>query len=331
MSPLTCQHIQRRLLEPEAGRLSADEQDHLNLCPVCWAFARDVQGSGALVASVARQVQAQSPTLLPPALKNRVRAQIRHELAQSGTPPVAEPQPARVIALHGRRGEWLNEMRERLAAALVRWRWAAVAGAVALVFAAATVQYLQTRPIAKLEFASGPTALRTASLAQQHEGVGQWACRRGATLSTQANAAAHFRVGEGVDAAMAGDTTLQVLEKEKIALTQGTVWLHVTPGGKGFKVETPAALVQVTGTRFGVTVNGRETRVEVAEGSVAVTQEQSRGKVTAGLTLTAGPGGVTAPAPRAEGTNPPGWVGSLLAAERVARAGTYLPSLGKRP
>src|SRR5262249_51258969 len=151
---------------------------------------------------------------------------------------------------------------------------------------------LHIQPIGNLEYANGETSLRTHAVAQTLSGLGRWIYHRGATLSTADTAAAVFNLGSGVHAEMSGATALKLLGTEKLALERGSVWLNVTPGGKGFEVETPFGLVKVTGTKFGVTVNDHETRVEVAEGSVAVSQAQGAGKVTAGQTLTASAAGI---------------------------------------
>lgn len=328
MNNVLCQNLQRRLLESPAGPLGAAEREHLRGCPDCRAFAQDVVPAGALLASAARQGERHAATALPEGLKSRVLCQIEEQQAREARRPAASVRAGAERPGLFARLEWRASLAP-LAGAALRWRWAAAACLVLLLAGAGVRDYWQKRPLGRLEFACGPTTLGQG--APPHEGLGAWACPRGTTLSTPQNASALFSVGEGVHAAMAQGTRLQLLEKESLALQQGSVWLHVTPGGKGFKVQTPFGLVQVTGTQFGVTVTDRETRVDVAEGSVLVSQAQRQGRVTAGLALTADAAGITAPATRPEGVNLPAWLDQLLIAKKMADASSYVPSIGKRP
>lgn len=329
MNTLHCQDLQARLLELKAAGLSEAERAHLRECPACRDFAQDVIAPGTALTALAHQMQRQAPAILPPDLKNRVLGTIRQKLENEARDAAAASQAAQAPANGGKPPrEWtwgalLNGLTGH-------WQWAA-ACALLLCVTAVSINTYQGRPIGRLEFASGLTSLIADSMHRRHEGVGNWQYGRGATLNTEAQSAAIFSIGADVRVAMAGDTELKILSKTSLELKTGSVWLSVNPGGKGFKVETPHGLVQVTGTHFGVEVTSNATKVEVTKGSVAVSQGASQGNVTAGNMLTSGAAGVTAATPRPTGLTDPGWVTTLLTTEQKAQNGNWLPSIGKNP
>jgi len=316
-----CQSIQQHLLEEDGSELSPRQTRHIAECAACAEIQRDAAQTGALLAAVGSQIRQSDAFALPLALDGRVRRQVMDRLAQ----PVASAAVARRIEMDSEpsRG-WLESLR----ALLWRSRWAMAATVIILLLGFSGFRLVAHRPIGALEFAAGTTLLGHASGAQPHTGVGEWACREGSSLTTREGSMALFSLGGAVRAAMRPSTSIQVASVRKINLKEGSVWLRVTHGGKGFAVQTPAALVTVTGTSFGVTVDGQgSTHVEVAEGGVAVTQAAAADKVTAGYAMTAGSGGIEAPVVRSEGKQLPAWVEALLGAEKIAHAGSYLPSV----
>lgn len=326
MNTLHCQNLQARLLEMKAGGLSEAERVHLGQCPACREFAQDVGAPGASLNAVAHQLQSQSPIVLPAALKNKVLQQMRQKLEAGELEAAAAPIINEASPQNARRAWNWTELLGRL---LGQWRWAAACATLACI-ALMVVNTLNQRPIGRLEFVNGLLSMVSDSLARHHEGVGNWEYKRGATLETDEKSSARFKIGNEVFAAIDKNTKVQIHNKQSLALNQGSVWLSVTPGGKGFRVETPFGLVRVTGTQFGVTVTASKTLVEVREGSVEVSQAQGLGKVTQGQTLTADASGVAAASPRPEGTDYPGWVTSLKASADKAYSGNYLPSIGWR-
>lgn len=329
MNTLHCQNLQARLLEMKAGGLSEAERVHLGQCPACREFAQDVSAPGAALTAVAQQLQRQSPITLPAGLKNSVLQKMSPKLAAEERAAAPTPQAAEAGRNTPQRERDWSELLGTVLGQW-RWRWAAACAALACI-AIVVLNTLDQRPIGRLEFVNGLISLVSDSMARHHEGVGNWEYKRGATLETDGNSSARFKIGEEVFAAIASNTKIQIHNKQSLALNKGSVWLSVTPGGKGFRVETPFGLVRVTGTQFGVTVTARQTLVEVREGSVEVSQAQGLGRVTQGKVLTADASGISAASPRPEGTDYPGWVNSLKASADKAYSGNYLPSIGKRP
>lgn len=87
-----------------------------------------------------------------------------------------------------------------------------------------------------------------------------------------------LKIGPNVDAFVEAPARLQLTAQEgELKLQEGSVFLQITPGGKGFEVHTPGGILRDIGTKFGVNVVSATARVEthVTEGTVQV----HRGKV----------------------------------------------------
>ena len=102
---------------------------------------------------------------------------------------------------------------------------------------------------------------------------------------------------------------------------------RVNPDARGFKVWTPAGVVRVTGTVFGVGVVGDVTRVDVAEGAVIASTLADSTSVSEGNWFQMGAGETQGPQARPDEKEVPDWVYQLRNAEAKAGEATYLPSL----
>ncbi|MDF1633774.1 FecR domain-containing protein [Mycoplana sp. MJR14] len=71
-----------------------------------------------------------------------------------------------------------------------------------------------------------------------------------------------------------GDTVLD--------LESGTIWARAQRGGRGLKVETPAAAAAIRGTDWSLTVDGDKTSLAVLEGTVELTNAQGSVQVRQG-------------------------------------------------
>lgn len=129
--------------------------------------------------------------------------------------------------------------------------------------------------------------------------------------------------------AMKPNTEICIESETEIKLEQGSVWLWVQPGGKGYKVQTQFGTVQVLGTSYGVTIYEDSMTVEVAEGKVKVVGHGSDVVIEGGERVIVGQDAIGNIGGRAAGRELPNWVRQL---EQNPPAASYLPSLGtERP
>ncbi|WEK45189.1 MAG: FecR family protein [Candidatus Andeanibacterium colombiense] len=95
-----------------------------------------------------------------------------------------------------------------------------------------------------------------------------------ADASTGVGERRQFRLADGSEVELNTDSALDLDfdgAGRSVRLRRGEAWFHVAKaGGKPFRVATSNALVTVTGTRFYVRRDNRQTRVAVEEGRVEV-------------------------------------------------------------
>lgn len=88
----------------------------------------------------------------------------------------------------------------------------------------------------------------------------------------------------GVRAIVQAPQTLTVIDRQRVALREGTAWFHVPRGAEGFEVRTPEILVTDLGTEFGVISRpDAADEVHVFKGRVKVEALHGAGE---GATLT---------------------------------------------
>ncbi|HUT22931.1 MAG TPA: FecR family protein [Sumerlaeia bacterium] len=334
MRDFACEELQIKVLDSPARSLSRRERRHIRSCPACADAVGNARAVGVGLATLAREA-AEAPTRgLPGELKDRVRGDLlgrlgRNQERNQMRAPASFRAPG--LAPRPREGSRLTGLLSPPPRVRRRLAWGLAAAALATVVGIGLVQTAGRRPVGQLEFATAEVTVRESSGTRLCAGVGQWSYGRASTLETAAEAMGIFRLEGGVRGALADSTTVEIVDANRVELKQGAVWVHVPPRGpvsrKGFHVRSPHCLVRVTGTSFGVSVEGGETRVEVTEGTVAVGRPGEETTVTAGERLRASESGFGAPSSRSEGTRLPGWTEALLSMEKDAHDGQYVPSL----
>ena len=310
-----CTQLQAQLLDDPNGPLDETARRHLATCPVCREVARDAREIGGLLEQPGRD----APPLLPAELREAVGRRIQARLAAGASPRAnAARPPATVHTL----------ARDAAAPRLPKWGALAAAALALVILGWALWHPAASARVGQLDFMSGEFRLRAAAGGERAPG----ALGPGDRLHTAQDCVGWISLGDDreVRVAVAPDTRLSIIDRTRLELEQGQVWLGVEPGGEGFQVATAQAVVRVTGTRFGVVVAGGATQVDVTEGSVQVASPTGRvARLAAGETLSATAAGeLTAPGPRAEGREHPRWVTTAAALEQAHAKARYLPSVG---
>jgi hypothetical protein len=94
-----------------------------------------------------------------------------------------------------------------------------------------------------------------------------------------------LKIGPNVDVCVEGPAQLSLTDQEgELNLKDGSVFLDIMPGGKGFEVHTPAGILRDIGTKFGVHVAGDSVETHVTDGTVRIDRGNggSEGEVRAG-------------------------------------------------
>ncbi len=83
-------------------------------------------------------------------------------------------------------------------------------------------------------------------------------------------------IGTHVEACVEGPARVRLIAHEgKLELQEGSVFLQILPGGKGFEVHTPGGIIRDIGTKFGVHVSSDGTvETHVTAGTVEIDREQ---------------------------------------------------------
>lgn len=93
-------------------------------------------------------------------------------------------------------------------------------------------------------------------------------------------------IGPYVEACVEGPAKVKLLaHKGKLELLQGSVFLQISPGGRGFEVHTPAGIIRNIGTKFGVlALADGSVQTHVTSGVVEIERKpgEARQRVTAG-------------------------------------------------
>ncbi len=237
--------------------------------------------------------------LIDQLLREELGTDISPDLTDRIMMQVHGAQANRNAANAARGGQWL------------RSRWMPALAAAMLLMAAGV--WWISRP----EAYPGPTANGSYVVAEGG------ALRRGATLVTQASAAAQVALGGYVNMTVAPDSRLRIdgdTFNESVFLEKGEVTSQIDKHQGTFVVVTDQVQARVTGTKFSVSIamdrdasgaNIKRTTVKVIEGSVQVTDRGglisnpvSAVQVMAGASVTYPPI-APPPAATAEGAKPP--------------------------
>ena len=82
-------------------------------------------------------------------------------------------------------------------------------------------------------------------------------------------------IGTHVEACVEGPAKVRLIAHEgKLEIQEGSVFLQILPGGKGFEVHTPAGIIRDIGTKFGVHVAANGTvETHVTTGTVEIDRD----------------------------------------------------------
>lgn len=93
-------------------------------------------------------------------------------------------------------------------------------------------------------------------------------------------------IGPYVEACVEGPAKVKLLaHKGKLQLMEGSIFLQISPGGRGFEVHTPAGIIRNIGTKFGVLASADgSVQTHVTSGIVEIERSpgEARQRVTAG-------------------------------------------------
>jgi ferric-dicitrate binding protein FerR (iron transport regulator) len=123
-----------------------------------------------------------------------------------------------------------------------------------------------------VEWGSAGLERTSGGVPRWHEGAGRAELDAGDRIRLLAGGDASFELPGGSRARLGPDGVLAlraVGEETELELVAGRAAFEVQPGSP-FRVLTPLAMVEVTGTLFGVVHEGERTEVEVSEGEVTV-------------------------------------------------------------
>jgi hypothetical protein len=213
-----------------------------------------------------------------------IEAEIRKNFGLLHFAPAASPSPhlwTRIDAAIDRIESEADQIPTRSAPL----RWAAALAALAatiLVAAAVTIVARQGEPakptaVARLEkIGPGVTIFRTTAEGRSPIAIGG-EVRDGETITMDPGAAAIFTMPGVGRFRVSGGTTLKIAGLRLLELSGGELIADITPGGKGFTVQTPDARAVVRGTLFRIHAAHRRTALTVARG--VVTFGNARGLV----------------------------------------------------
>ena len=316
--------------------MSDRHRHHLEVCPLCREVAQEAAVTPAVLNAAARWAADRDPVALPKELKARVR---RQALARLGADPAAEPAtgPPTHFTVRTEADDPIPGWLDRLGSVFGVGMGRRMAWSCTILIAVGLVALIGVRrggggPIGQIDYAAPLATLHQGGDVFQQKGLAsKLPIHRHARIETAGDARAIAQLGEGARVRMTLDrgTEVRVAQSRHIELVKGSVWVRVEPEGKGFRVKTPNAVIEVTGTRFGVTVDQHQTRVDVAKGTVMVGRPAAEGRVelNSGFRLVVSGQGALKPMPRELGDALPGWVRAVLAKEDIAVGAAYLPSL----
>jgi len=315
--------------------LSDRHRRHLEVCPLCRDVAQEAAVTPAVLNAAARWASERDPVTLPKELKARVRCQA---LARLGVDPIAESatEPPTHFAVRKEADDLALGWFDRLGSVFGVGMGRRLAWSCAILIAVGLAALVGARrgggPIGQVDYAAPLATLHQGGDVFQQKGLAsKLPIHRHARIETAGDARAVAQLGEDARVRLTLDqaTEIRVVQSRRIDLDKGSVWLRVEPEGKGFLVKTPNAVIEVTGTRFGVTVDQGQTRVDVAKGTVLVglPAAKERVELKSGFRLVVKGQDILKPMPRELGDALPEWVLAVLAKEDMAAAGAYLPSI----
>ena len=261
-----CGEIQLSIVEFHGKDLEPGVLAHVESCPGCRKVLETVQGIEEPVVREADETSARIPVRLSPYLSRHVLEEIvkgRYEKER----------------YQGWLGSWRRfaDMLEKRP--VLRFCVRAVPVFVLLVGICVHAYFKREQYMRMVAaFVPADTSVRVVDgLVATSEAKGSW-----------------FDFGDHSRGALSNSAVLKLAGDRRVQLHKGSVWLDVTPDGRGFQVDTAFGLVTVLGTNFGVSLAGDNLRVEVARGTVTVTPPGGApSPVSAGqiaLAKTGGPG-----------------------------------------
>jgi ferric-dicitrate binding protein FerR (iron transport regulator) len=152
-----------------------------------------------------------------------------------------------------------------------------VALAAGLVVAAAGLSVLGLRTVEPVA-AAGTLAAVSGGIRERSGWLSSWRAMErgdvvmaGRTLQTGADGGATLALSGAVSARLDRDTRIEVIDRERLRLEQGTLYVDAGPNGgraSRLEVETGSGAVRHVGTQYELKLLGTGTRLRVREGSV---------------------------------------------------------------
>jgi len=175
--------------------------------------------------------------------------------------------------------------------------WLRVAAAMVVLCGIGLLAHLWTRPpvtagppaFAGVRIANADPGVTVLSGGERRQATGELPLRHGDMVETAYMRVASLVYRDGTrivlgpsTTATVGDPTGKETERKTIHLWHGTSTAHVAeqPEGRPLAITTPGAAAEVLGTRFRVSVDDAQTRVDVVEGKVKLTREADGASAT---------------------------------------------------
>lgn len=260
----------------------------------------------------ALRILAKGMSAPPPGLDRALLMPIRRRMTRDAR---AEPPPARPP-----RARPVRPARARFRFTAPGLGLAAAGGLFALAL------LWSVKPGAGVGEAAGPPAPPQQGLSVRAAGGRVWAAP---AATAKGGSGMLLAMGPGVRGALAAGASIQEAGRREATVLEGAAWFWIDPGKGPFAVNTPAGRVNVTGTSFGVRVEGGKVRAEVAEGTVIVQPPAGEmATLSAGRAWDAAPEAAAALTNRPEGAALPDWVAGLVKKDQDAWAEAFVPSMG---
>jgi hypothetical protein len=345
-----CEQIRFRLLSEDRQKLSSEELEHIEVCPECRELGETLQKIEPVLQQAAHQTAQLNPASLNQQLDRRVQDKLRLILHDRKSFPDRPASPATHGRLNGsaRKGGAINpsQVKKKPGTAggsrgkiITLFRQPRRAWAVAAVFIMGFSLLVlhfsgSGNHLGYLDYPHGDVHVIQASGNKLPVGnLELELVTRGMVLETAANSGAIIRLVRGdkryITVLLDQSSRIRFKDNDHVRLLDGKAWFSVNPQGKGFNVSTNAGDVKVTGTVFGVSVEGQTTRVDVTRGSVSMSRNDLNRTIKAGqMVESIGNEGLSEPAERSAGLNDPYWVNGLHDSENSKTKGEYFPSIG---
>jgi ferric-dicitrate binding protein FerR (iron transport regulator) len=253
----SCTQIDNALQAFVDGELSDSErlivEDHVAACPACERKVRAQRRLSAMLFESFNEAR----------LDRSLRSSVLENLPEMAPAHSSIEDMKRRVHQSARRKRWASQYVPMAAAALV------------CVLAVVIFQTWPEEPVAQASHA-GNVTYRDGEVMAVSEYIGEHKVQvedfvqRGSQYETASDAQLALSL-DGPSVVKADvDTKFYVINERKIRLERGRLWFDVGSDGSHFLVSTPAGMVRVVGTVFGVDVDGPNTVVTVLEGTVHV-------------------------------------------------------------